>query len=360
MRRHPLTDVLTNSPQTSTLSAPPPAVLRKPELSKRQKAAIIVRLMLEQGAELDLNVLPEMLQIELTHEMAALQSVDKVTLNNIIKEFLAELEDIGATFTGGIEAALNVMDGALSPANLRRLRRETGVMVPGDPWEIIRPLPVDSLLSIFNRESVEVSAVVLSKLPIQTSAALLEKMPRELANEVTHAVAMTETIDPDTVRAIGHTIAGQIAEQAPPAFDEAPASRIGAILNSSRQETRDGVLGGLTETDAGLGEKVRREIFTFANISERIETLDVAKITRAVDQDVLVTALASAQGDNALGAEFVLANMSQRMAAQLRMEIEELGTVRADVGEKAQAEVVAAIRALEAAGEISYVVPEED
>ncbi len=57
--------------------------------------------------------------------------------------------------------------------------------------------------------------------------------------------------------------------------------------------------------------------------------------------------------------EFILANMSQRMAAQLKEEMEALGKVREKDGEEAMSAIVAAIRELEASGEILLVAGEE-
>ena len=85
------------------------------------------------------------------------------------------------------------------------------------------------------------------------------------------------------------------------------------------------------------------------------------KIIRLVDQPVLVTALAATVGVAELeaAAEFMLANMSQRMAQGLREEMLTRGRVKEKDAETAMAAVVMAIRQLEAAGEIVLVQQEE-
>ncbi|PWR03032.1 flagellar motor switch protein FliG [Meridianimarinicoccus roseus] len=338
---------------------PSASMPRRPALSRRQKAAIIVRLMLKEGANLKLDALPEAMQIELTHEMGAIRTIDRDTLHSVIEEFMADVNDLGVAFPGGLEGALEVLDGALSAANLRRIRRETGVVVAGDPWEMINRLPVEDLAAIVQRESTEIAAVILSKLPVATSALLLGQVPADIARRITYAVSHTEMIDPETVRTIGHAIASQVAEESPRAFDDAPVNRIGAILNSSRSETREGVLVSLEEQDAELSAKVRKTIFTFANVSQRVEARDIPKVTRAVDQATLITALASADETDGDAADFILNNMSQRMAAQLREDMGERGKVKPTEADEAKARVIAAIRDLEQAGELSLIDPEE-
>lgn len=343
-------------------AAPLPATLprRRPVLTRRQKAAIIVRLLLKEGTRLRLDELPEAMQVELTHEMGALRMVDKATLNEVVAEFMAEVNELGAAFSGGLEGALTLLDGALSEQNLRKLRKQTGLTVQGDPWEMIARLAPADIAAIVQRESTEIAAVILSKLPVARSAEVLGKLPGDVARRITYAVSTTGTVDPETVRTIGQAIAAQVADEAPRAFAEPPVSRIGAILNSSPAEIRDGVLNGLIEQDAALGAEVKKKIFTFADIPARIDPRDIPKVTRAVDQGVLVTALAATAATEAAGAaEFVLANMSQRMATQLREDITDRGSVKPREAEAAMATIVAAIRDMEAAGELKLVAAEE-
>lgn len=325
----------------------------RPALSRRQKAAIIVRLMLKEGAQLSLDALPEAMQMDLTHEMGAIRTIDRATLNAVIDEFMAEVEDLGAAFPGGLEGALDLLDGALSTANLRRLRRETGIVVPGDPWDLIAALPAERLALMAEQESAGIAAIMLSKLPVTISAKVLGILPTNRGREIAIAMSGTGKVDPDTVRTIGHALAAQVADESPPAFDGAPVGRIGEILNSSKPTTRDGLLTAMDEQDADLTAEVRRRIFTFTDIAARVEPRDIPKVTRAIDQELLVMALAAADGRDAASVDFILANMSQRMAGQLRDEIEDRGQVKPDDSEDAKSQVVAAIRDLERAGELA-------
>jgi flagellar motor switch protein FliG len=80
-----------------------------------------------------------------------------------------------------------------------------------------------------------------------------------------------------------------------------------------------------------------------------------------VDQPVLVTALAAAQGKPGLedAAEFLLANISQRLAQGLREEMATRGKVKDKEGEEAMTAIITVIRTLEASGEITLVLHED-
>ena len=61
-------------------------------LTRRQKAAIVVRFLLNEGAEVPLTELPEALQATLTTQMGAMRYVDRSTLADVVAEFASELE----------------------------------------------------------------------------------------------------------------------------------------------------------------------------------------------------------------------------------------------------------------------------
>jgi flagellar motor switch protein FliG len=324
-------------------------------LSAREKAAVIVRLLLVEGTQLPLSMLPEHMQAAITEQMGQMRLVDRGTLDQIVAEFLGELEEVGLSFPGGIEGALSMMDGHISESAANRLRRLAGASAKVDPWDRLTVLPVERLLPIIDQESVEIAAVMLSKLPVQKAADLLGKLPGDRARRVAYAISMTANVDPETVRRIGLSLSAQLDNQAPKAFDAGPVERVGAILNISPMITREDVLKGLDEADAGFAEQVRRALFTFIHIPARLKETDVPKIVRVVDNEVLVTALsyAATKPDLAPSVEHMLANLSQRMAQGLREEMATRGRIKDKDGEAAMSAVISGVRQLEASGEVS-------
>lgn len=333
------------------------------KLNGRAKAAVVVRLLLNEGADIPLEELPEDLQVHLTQQMGKMGMVDRTTLFAVIEEFIDALDSIGLSFPHGLAGALSALDGKISPQTAARLRKEAGVRQAGDPWVRLCALPTEDLAIFAQAESIEVAAVLLSKLDVESAAALLAFIPGPLARRITYAVSHTGAVTPDTVDRIGLSLAGQMDMKPLVAFEEDPDERIGAILNQSTAATRDEMLEALDETDEVFANAVRRTIFTFAHIPARLSERDVPKLMREMDQTILVTALqAAATGDMAESSEFLLANTSTRMADALREEMSERGAVPQLEGETAMTAVIAALRRLELAGEIKLTVqanPEE-
>jgi flagellar motor switch protein FliG len=349
---------MAGEPQVLARITPAQRMVTRPRApNPREKAAIIVQFLLAEGADIPLSKLPESLQTALTQQMGQMRTIDRRTLGAVVEEFIMELEQIGLSFPGGLEGAMAVMDGHISPNASSRLRRMAGANSKSDPWERLMALPVELLLPVLEEESIEVGAVMLSKLPVAKAAELLGKLAGDKARRVAYAVSQTGNVDPDTVKRIGLSLASQLEASPPKAFDTGPVERVGAILNVSPALTREDVLKGLDEADAGFAQLVRKAIFTFVHLPTRVLARDVPKIIRAVDQAVLVTALSACPGNPELEpvADFILANMSQRMAQGLREEMDARGKVKEKDAEDAMNTVIAGVRELESSGEIALI-----
>ena len=349
------------SDRTGAVPIPPPTSSPPLHLSQREKAAIIVRFLLNEGAELTLTDLPDDLQANLAQVMGHMRHVDRQTLANVVMEFAAELEAVGLCFPRGLSGALLALEGQISPVTAQRLRKEAGVRLAGDPWDRLRALPVADLVEIVGRESTEISAVLMSKLDVSKAAEMLGELPGDRARRITYAMSLTGGITPEAVERIGLSLACQLEDTPARAFEKGPESRVGEILNYSAAVTREDVLSGLDETDEQFATAVRKAIFTFSDIPARLVPRDVPNVLRDVPQDVLVTALASANDEAvAQAAEFLLENISARLADQIREDVADRGTVSAKDGEVVQTQLVGVIRQLAEGGEIQLKEPEED
>jgi flagellar motor switch protein FliG len=336
-----------------------------PALSQQEKAAIVVRFLLSEGAELTLADLPDDLQAILAVQFGQMRPVDRNTLANVVAEFAGELEQIALLFPRDVAGALKALEGKISPQTAARLRKEAGVRQAGDPWDRLRAASADVLLPFLTSEAVEVAAVLLSKLDVAKAGTLLGRLPGTTARHIVYAMSRTNAVTPDTVYRIGMSLVLQLDATPDRAFTDDPENRVGAILNLSTSETRNDVLSGLDETDLSFADAVRRAIFTFANITDRIAPRDVPNIVRAVDQAALVSAFVHARamgGDMQRAVDFMLANISTRLADGLRDEMQTLGKVKPKAGEDAMLAVTTAIRELEGSGTLfmQSIVPDEE
>lgn len=335
------------------------AAIGQPALSARQKAAVIVRLVLAEGEDIDLARLPSELQTDLAQEMALMGMVDRATRNAIVAEFCEKLESIGLSFPGDIDGTLDLLDGHLSPDTSDRLRRMAALNGAGDPWDRIGNMTPVLLASLARSEAVEIAAVMFSKLPVPRAAEVFGMLAPELARQIAYAMSLTGGIETEALQRIGKALI-QAADAVPqPPLEGKAGEKVGAILNSSASAMRDTVLDGLDQDDADFAGEVRKTIFTWAHIPARLDPRDIARITREVENAALIKALAGARGKDQPTVDFLLGGLSSRLADSMREEMEALGKVSVKDAEDAMDQVVAAIRRMEASGDLFLIVKEE-
>ena len=287
-------------------------------------------------------------------------TVNQSTLAEVISEFAHELDSLGLVFSDGLTGALSQLDGKIDPKTASKIRKEAGVRQVGDPWGTVGAMSLEQLEPILRAESNKVASVVLSKLDTSKAEELLGALPGDQTGHLIYAISLTENVTPNAVDEVGLSLVTQTSKNPERAFDATPAKRLGATLSVTTASIRDTLLSGLKEDDQTIGLSVRNAIFTFKDIPQRLNPTDITQCLRAVDKSVLAIALTSAeQTELTAVSNFVLENMSKRLADNLRADLAESGEIKVAEGESAMAQVMLEIRRLIDLGEIEMITPSE-
>ena len=329
-------------------------------LTGAQKAAIIVRLLSSEGGALPLSTLSSEAQRRLTEQFRHLGRVDKILVDQVVEEFSERVNDPSLRFPANLNSTLKLIEEHLSPEVGSDLRRSAGLGPKNDPWPDIAAIPVPALAAAMLQEGVQVGAIILSKLTPEIASEVMAALPEDVAKATAYAVQETEHVIPEVVDCIGVAMQKLSQPLGPHAFATEPVVRVADILNAAISSQRDAMLMALETIDMPFATKVREAIFTFADISERLEPSDVAKFIRLVEADVMVKSLAAALADLPDTIEFILSNMSKRMSEQYREEMGEVENLSLKEGEKAMSEVTAVIRGMKERGEIKFVNRSEE
>lgn len=337
--------------------------LDPPTTDPRVKAAIIVRLLRSLETDIPLADLPQQSQKTLARAIGQMGSIDRQTVDAAIEEFTQAVDAVALPAPAGVGAALDTLEGQLSPEVADEMAEEVARKDPNHAWVRLARLPDRILAKILETESIEIAALLLSKLPVEQAAKVLTFVPGERARRIACTTPQIDKMSVIAVRQIGLALASDHCNRPDRAFDTDAVGRVGAILNSTPSLRREEVLTGIEDDNPDFAQKVRRAIFTFANIAERIDPLDVPKIIRTLDQEQLQIALAGAlrsTPEDAASAEFILENMSKRMSTQIREEIQASSPPKQAVVEEIQGLLIAGIKDAISSGDITQVESEEE
>ncbi len=330
-------------------------------LSKQEKAAVLLSVLIKAGATPDLDKIDTPALKQTVDIMATFGDVDRTTVDEVILEFLTELGEFGLSMRGELEETLEALKGHVSDKVLEKIRKAYVRSPSVDVWTRIASAEPGELRRCLEAEHTQIAATVLSKIPSTQAAEILGAMEPEVARETMLAIVNAGETSPETLEIIGQSIADTLFdEDGDSVFDKTPVERAGDIMNFAQSDIRTRLMDEFSEKDPETAEKIRKVMFTFPDIPERILPRDVSAITRAVPPETLLRALKGAESEAPEAAEFILSSLSTRAAAQLREDLAELEPVKKKEMETAMNEVIVAIRELESEGTIKLIMEEEE
>ncbi len=329
-------------------------------LTRQQKAAVIIGVLGVETAGPVLEQLDETSLRHFTHAMSGLKRIDATQVRATIAEFLAELSTDEEGVRGGLAQARELLEKHVAEGLLMRILDDAESPSAHNVWQKLAKIGDEALADFLAREHPQTAAVVVSKFSPEHAAGILNLLEPDLARDVVIGLARAASLDPHVVESIGDTMSRDfLAAHANEDRKRNPADRIGAIMNYTSPSIRDHILGSIESDQPEFAEEIRRKMFTVEDIPARLPSRAVATVVRSLDQEILLKALFVTKDSAPETCEFILSNISKRMAEQLREELGEITSVRRKEGERAQAEIIRVIRELVARGEIELVEEDE-
>lgn len=327
-------------------------------LKPAEKAAIILTALGPEQAAPVLRELGEASIRRFARIVAGMGVVPGAVLDLVVREFLGELggsEDIA----GGIVTARKMLSGALDRDAYARIMEDVQGLANISIWDRLGNAPVGSLANYLAGEHPQVGAVVLSRLRADRAARVLERLPAGIAQTIVLRMSRVPRLDPAVLDQVKDVIEAEFLsviqrEQA----SKKPAELLAGLMNHVSGAAREQFLAGLESAEPAFAAEVQRVMFTFADIASRVGPRDVTQLTRAVEEPVLLQALKTGQETAPKVVEFILGNLSKRLAERLTEDLAAMLPVPLKEGEAAQAELIKAIQAMAQKGEIKLNQPE--
>lgn len=289
-------------------------------LSRAQKAAMIVQILSQYDTRISLGGLDASLQLKLADLVQQNGVIRKDTVQSVVHEFVNELEAIGLAAPNTTPAALDLLDGMLTPKVVAKLRLENGKKNLGDPWSMVTSQSDATLTRLIMNESVEAAAVLMHKLSNKRAAHLLETIEGDRARLIVLAMLELDGLSITAAHRIGLCLAEHIYEGPKSAITKPMHKRLGDILSQAEDHTRDSILSNIASVDEHLAVKVQNNIFTFQEIPHRVAVQDVNTICTTLPMELIVDAFKSA---NESGLRHVVTFMFEHMSTRLSDKIKE-------------------------------------
>ena len=319
------------------------------KMSGLQKSAI---LLIALGPEKSANIFKHLKEDEieeLTLEIANTRSITPQIKEAVIEEFYQVCLAQQYIAEGGIGYAKELLEKALGAEKAMSVIGKLTASLQVKPFEFVRKTDASQLLNFIQDEHPQTIALILSYLsPLQASM-IISALPPERQADVAKRVAMMDRTSPDIIKEVEKILESKLANLVNQDYTIiGGVDAVVEILNAVDRGTEKHIMETLEIEEPELADEIRKKMFVFEDIL-LLDDRSIQRVLRDVDNNDLAIAL---KGANEQVQAAIFNNLSKRLSAMIREDMEYMGPVRMKDVEEAQQKIVNIIRKLEDSAEI--------
>ncbi|PKM56957.1 MAG: flagellar motor switch protein FliG [Firmicutes bacterium HGW-Firmicutes-3] len=314
-----------------------------------EKAAILLIALGPEKSSMIFKHLKEEEIEELTLQIANTRAISPKDKETIINEFYQICLAQSYIAEGGIGYAKELLEKALGTDRAMEVIGRLTSSLQVRPFEFVRKTDPGQLLNYIQDEHNQTIALILSYLNPQQASMVLAALPQEKQADVARRIAQMDRTSPDVIKDVEDVLERKLSSLMTQDFTiVGGVDAIVQILNSVDRSTEKHIMETLEIEDTELAEEIRKKMFIFEDILS-LDDRSIQRILREVDNNELGIAL---KGSGEEVQKVIFNNLSKRLAAMIKEEMEFMGPIRLKDVEEAQQKIVNIIRKLEDAGEI--------
>jgi flagellar motor switch protein FliG len=332
-----------------------------------EKAAVLLMTLGPEAAAGVLRHLSEQEVRQLTAAITRLRSIPRATAAAIQEEAWRRLTERDGFLVDGEEFARKVVSAAAAGPGGRagqsqamlELERASKVGRQELSAMLERVAPT-VLAGVLAGEHPQAIALTIANLRPRQAAEVLAALPETLQADIVHRITDLQNVPEEVLDDVGAVIRGQLAGLGAAARGGAAvagrAKLAAEIMNVIDKTVEARVLGELDEQAPEVAETIRQLMFTFEDMIQ-LENRDVQVVLKEVAREDLMLALKTA---SPAMKEKIFKNISARAAEILEEDMSAMGAVKLKDVERAQLNVVAVVRRLEAEQKITLAAGGDD
>ncbi|MBQ5535085.1 MAG: flagellar motor switch protein FliG [Lachnospiraceae bacterium] len=318
-------------------------------MSGLQKAAILlIALGPEKSAQIFKHLKDEEIE-ELTLEIANTRSVTPQLKEDVINEFYQICLAQQYIAEGGIGYAKELLEQSFGEEKASDVISKLTASLQVRPFEFVPKADSTQLLNFIQDEHPQTIALILSYLAPAQAAQIVGALPPDKQADVAKRIAMMDRTSPDVIKEVERVLESKLSSLVNQDYTiVGGVDAIVEILNTVDRGTEKHIMETLEVDEPELADEIRKKMFVFEDIL-LLDDRAIQRVLRDVDNSDLSMAL---KGANEQVQAAIFKNMSSRLSAMIKEDMEFMGPVRMKDVEEAQQKIVNIIRKLEDSAEI--------
>jgi flagellar motor switch protein FliG len=319
------------------------------ELSGLEKAAVLLIALGPEKSSLIFKHLKEDEIEELTLEIANTRSISPAIKEKVIDEFYEICLAQQYIAEGGIGYAKELLEKALGSDKAVDVISKLTASLQVRPFEFVKRADASQLLNFIQDEHPQTIALILSYLSANQASAVIGSLAPDKQADVAKRIAQMDRTSPDVIKEVERVLERKLASLVNQDYTiVGGVDAIVEILNTVDRGTEKHIMETLEIDEPELADEIRKKMFVFEDILS-LDDRAIQRVLRDVDNNDLAVAL---KGANEEVQNAIFNNLSKRLSAMIKEDMEFMGPVRMKDVEEAQQKIVNIIRKLEDSAEI--------
>ena len=336
------------------------------DISPAQRAAIVIAMLGEERAKPIVEKLDDAALAKVAFGLDALSLLGKDELAEVVIDFLGHLRNTSGGFVSGKVSTKDLVTNVINIRNIPEIERATAVggagdakdqdedSGPEDVWSRLEKRPVEQVAEYLNKLPPNLVAIVINKLSVTMSSEIFNCLEDEKLKAIMGHMVEAKEIDPRIGDVVGRMIKMEFlnAEQDTSGEDVEHLSGIGELLSLIPSGKRDTLVKFLESDHANIVNDIQSALFTIDSLPDTLPRSAVPIVFRDMDIGEMVDLLSTLQGGSKAVFDFLLGNISSRLADQIKDKLSGHSGLSSEASEESQRNFLMRIMALKRRGDI--------
>jgi len=332
-------------------------------ITASQRAAVIISLLGEAAAKPIVEKLDDVALAKVIRALETISMLAREELIEIVVDFISQLRQNAGAMRGGPAKAREVMSGIVDANRLNLIygnspdAGNSGAQETGDIWTRLCKREPRLIAEYLSRLSPNIIAMILRKLDAGMASSILCLLPEEKLSPTLGQMVDSPKVDPGIDSVIERMIEIEFlnnkeAEEGTNAQD-AYLETIGEVLSLIPDSKRDSLVSFLRSEHEAKLEIIQKGLFTIEALPDILARNSVPVVFKEIDPAVLTKLLASLRENYSAVSDYLLGNISSRLADSMREEMKDVPNVPREVADEIQRQFLTALMGLKRRGLIT-------
>jgi flagellar motor switch protein FliG len=295
-----------------------------------RRAAVVIAMMGEQAAKPIVEKLDDASLAQVAAELEAVSYLGREELTEIVVDFLQALRQTSGSFRGGKARAREIVSGFLDESRVdvvfgnSQMPKQKAVSQSRDVWSRLEGRKPAAVAAYLMRLTPNISAIILRNLDVAFASEVVGHLEEPMLDNTISYLVGGDQVDAEIVDVVAQMVEIEFLNQVQEVEEEdnEAAESVGELLSLLPSNTRARIMSFIRTEHEDKFASIEKVMFTIEGLPEILPRQYVPVVFREMGENQLIPVLASMKGPSKRVQDYLLENISSRLAVQYRDALE--------------------------------------